>query len=223
MKDYELKNIDPEDIEDLLVKVETSLDIKFVGNELVHITTFGKLCEHIANKIQLDNSDDCTSQQAFYKLRDVISSTLHIDKKMITTNFSLADILPRRSRRSRLRILEEKLGFKLNILRPAHWITATLVILLLISFVGLFFNWLIGLSGILLSISGFRFANKNGNELDLQTVGQIADKMMRENYLKSRRNPNTFNKNEIEKVLVDLFITDLGLDKSKLNRETKFI
>ncbi len=45
----------------------------------------------------------------------------------------------------------------------------------------------------------------------------------RENYLKSRRNPNTFNKNEIEKVLTDWFSNDLDLDKSKLTRDAKFV
>lgn len=223
MTDYELKNIDPDDISDLLVKVEKSFDITFSDTELMHISTFGELCDHVANKIQLDNSNDCTSQQAFYKLRDLISSTFQIDKKIITINFSLEDFLPRQSRRSRTRKLEEQLGFKLNILRPPHWVTTTLVILLLASFVGLFFNWQIGLLGLLFSIAGFWFANKIGNELDLQTVEQVAEKMTRENYLKSRRNPMTFNKNEIEKVLTDWFSNDLGLDKSKLTKEAKFV
>jgi acyl carrier protein len=223
MTDYELKNIDPDDISDLLVKVETSFDIKFGDNELMHISSFGELCDHIVNKIQLDNSDDCTSQQAFYKLRDTISSTLQIDNKTISTNYSLADVLPRQSRRSRTKKLEMQLGFKLNILRPPHWVTGTLALILLASFVGLFFNWQIGLSGLVFSIAGFWFANKIGNELDLQTVGQVAEKMKRENYLKSRRNPKTFNKNEIEKVLTDWFSNDLDLDKSKLTREAKFV
>lgn len=209
---YELKNIDSEDIEDLLVKVETSFDIKFVGKELVHITTFGQFCDHIANKIQLDNSEDCTSQQAFYKLRDAIS-----------TNFTLTDLLPRPNRRSRTKKLEKHLGFKLNILRPPHWVIGTLAILLLASIVGIFFNWQIGILGLAFSIIGLLFANKIGNELDLKTVGQIAEKMTRENYLKSRRNPKTFNKSEIEKILTDWFSNDLDLDKSKLTRETKFV
>ena len=221
--DYELKNIDSEDIEDILVKVETSFDIKFVGDELVHIITFGQLCDHIANKILLDNSDDCTSQQAFYKLRDAISSTLQIENKTISTDFLLADLLPRQSRRSRTRKFEKHLGFKLNILRPPHWVTGTLVISLLASLVGLFFNWQIGLLGLVFSIAGLWFANKIGNELDLQTVGHVAEKMTRESYLKSRRNPKTFNKNEIEKVLTDWFSNDLGIDKSKLTREAKFV
>lgn len=220
--DYELKNIDSEDIEDLLVKVETSFDIKFVGDELVHITTFGQLCDHISSKIQLDNSDDCTSQQAFYKLRNAISSTLEIDNKTISTDFPLAECLPRQSRRSRTKKLERYLGFKLNILRPPHWVTVTLAILLLASLVGLFFNWQIGLIGLAFSIAGLWLANKIGNELDLQTVGQVAEKMTRENYLKSRRNAKTFNKREIEKVLTDWFSNYFDLDKSKLTRDAIF-
>lgn len=223
MTDYELKNIDSDDFSDLLVKVEKSFDIKFGDTELIHISTFGELCDHIANKIQLDNSDDCTSQQAFYKLRDAISLTLQIDNKTISTNFLLTDILPRESRRSRTRKLEEQLGFKLNILRPPHWVTGTIGIIFLASFVGLFFKWQLGLLGLSFSIAGLWLANKIGNELALQTVGQVAKKMARENYLKSRRNSNTFNKNEIEKVLIDWFSNDLGLDKNKLTKDAKFV
>jgi hypothetical protein len=81
MIDFELKNIDPDDISDLLIKVENSFNITFSDTELTHISMFGELCDHIANKIQLDHTDDCTSQQAFYKLRDAISLILQIDKK----------------------------------------------------------------------------------------------------------------------------------------------
>ncbi len=221
--DYELKDIDSEDIGDLLVKVETSFNIKFVDDELTHIITFGQLCDHITNKIQLDYSNDCTSQQAFYKLRDVISATLQIDNKLISTDFILNDLLPKQIRRSRIKKIEMLLGFKLNILRPPHWVTGTFIILLLASIVGLFFNWQIGLLGITISIFGTWFVNKIGIELDLQTVGQLAEKMMRENYLKSRRNPKTFNKKEIEKVLTDWFSKYFDIDKSKLNKDAKFV
>ncbi len=223
MIDFELKNIDPDDISDLLIKVENSFNITFSDTELTHISMFGELCDHIANKIQLDHADDCTSQQAFYKLRDAISLILQIDKKRISTNHSLADFLPRKNRRLRTQKLEEQLGFKLNILRPPHWVTGTLSIISLASFVGLFLNWQIGLFGLVFSIAGFWLTSKIGNELDLQTVGQVAEKMTRENYLKSRRNSNTFNKKEIEKVLTEWFSYDLCLDKSELNRESKFI
>lgn len=223
MTDYELKDIDSEDIGDLLVKVESSFNIKFVGNELAHITTFGQLCDHITNKIRLDNSDDCTSQQAFYKLREAISLTLKIDSKTISTDFLLNDILPKQNRRSNTKKLEKHLGFKINILRPPHWVTGTLVVILIASIVGLFFNWQIGLIGLVVSIAGLWFANKIGNELELQTVGQVVEKMMRENYIKSRRNPKTFNKKEIEKVMTDWFSNYFNIDKSKLTTDAKFV
>lgn len=220
--EYELVNTDPEEIEDLLKKVETSFNIRFVDNELAHITTFGQLCDHIVNKIQLNNVEDCTSQQAFYKLREAISSLFQVDNKTISPDFPLREILPRQARRSRTVMLEKHLGLKLNILRPPHWLTISLAIILLASLIGLFINWQIGLSGLLFSIGGLWFADKVSNELDLTTIGQVAEKVRRENYLKSRRNPNTFNKKEIEKVLVEWFSNDLGIDKSKLSREAAF-
>ena len=218
---YELKNIDTEDIEDLLIKVEKSFDIKFGNAELVHITTFGELCDHIANKIQLDHSDDCTTQQAFYKLRDAISSKFGINKKTISTDYLLIDLLPQKNRRKMTAELEKNLGFKLKILRPPHWETTILSILLLGSFVELFFDWKMGISGLILSLIGLWLSDQTGDKLKVQTVGQVAEKMTRENYMKSRRNSKTFNKEEIEKVLTDWFCNDLELDKNKLNRETK--
>jgi acyl carrier protein len=223
MTDYELKNIDSEDIDDLLVKMEKSFGIEFSVNELTYISTFGQLCDHVSNKIKLANVNDCTSQQAFYKLCNAISTEFQIDKNTISTNFLLVNVLPRHSRRLRTKKIEKNLGFKLNILRPPHWVTVMITFLLITSFVGLFINWRIGLLVFVFSIILLWFAGKIGNELDLQTVGQVAEKMTRENYLKSRRNTKSFNKSEIEKVLIDWFSNDLDLDKSKLTREAKFV
>ncbi len=223
MTDHKVENIDSEDAGDLLVKIEKSFDIKFGDTELMHIKTLGELCDHIINKIQVDNSDDCTTQQAFYKLRDAITTLFSVDNKTITTEFPLDNFLPRQKRKEQIKDLENYLNVHLNILRPPHWVTNTLLILLLVSIVGLFFKWQYGLLGLGISFSGLWFSNKIGNELDVQTVGQLAEKMTRENYVKSRRNPKTVNKNEIEKLLTEWFIDDLGLDKGKLTREAKFV
>jgi len=221
MKEFELKNTDPDDIEDLLVKVEKSFGIEFSENELVNVQTFGELCDHIKNKIQLDQKDDCTSQQAFYKLRNVLSSILKVDKDEIIPNTQLVDLLPRQLRKTKIKQIEQSLGFKLALLRPPHFVTNFLLLLLLGSIISLFFSWQLGLSGIGLSIGGLWFAFKVGNELDLKTVGQVAEKMTRENYLKSRRNSKTFNEKEIERVLIDWFSNDLVIAKSKLTREAR--
>ena len=222
MTDYVFRKGEIEDINYFLVNVEKSFGIKFCKTELDHIVTYGELCDHIANKIQLDHSEDCTTQQAFYKLRNAISSKFGIDNKAISAGTPLVGLFPRYNRRAKITELERCLGFELNIFRPPHLVNMALLVLCLASLVGLYFNWQIGVLGFFSSIGGLVIAYKIGIEFEVQTVGELAKKMARENYLKSRRNSKTFNKNEIEKVLTDWFSSDLGLDKSKLKREAKF-
>ena len=203
MTTYRLKNIDSEDLEDLLVEVGKSFGVTFVDSELAHIKTFGEFCDQIENKIKLENSESCTSQQAFYKLREAISTTLELDKKTILPSLTLNKVLPRQNRRKNVKSIENYLGFKLKILRAPIWVSSTFIIIIFTSIVTMFFSWLIGISGMVFSILGLRLADKFGKEIDMKTVGEVAEKMTRENYLKSRRNPNTFNRKEIEKVLTE--------------------
>ena len=223
MSDHNIEYIDSEDTSNLLERIEKSFDIKFADNELIYINTLGELCDHIVNKIKLDNTDDWTTQQAYYKLRNAITLLFNIDSKIIMPDYSINNFLPRKERKERIRNLEEYLGFQLKITRPPYWMTTLLLIMLLVSIFGIFFNWKLGLISLCISIGGIWLLNKIGNELDIQTVGQLAEKMTKENYLKSRRNPKTVNRNEIEKLLIEWFINDLGLDKRKLTREAKFV
>jgi hypothetical protein len=219
----ELKNIDSDDVSDVLVKVEKSFGFKFGKTELKDVTTFGELCDIITSKVQGDNSNDCTTQQAFYKLRNAVSATLLIDKNIITTDTDLEELFPRHNRRQKIAAVESELGFKTKILRPKYWITATLAIILIASFIGLFIFWKVGLVGLIFAIVGFNVATKFANELDLQTVGQVAEKITRENYLKARRNPTTVNKNEIAQKVKELFSKDLDLEESVLTRQATFV
>ncbi len=222
MTSNDFTDIDTDDLGDLLEQVEASFGIKFLDNELVDISTFGQLCDHISEKIQLENLDDCTNQQGFYKLRVAMYSTLSVGNQKISTNTNLAEILPRYSRRFNLKKLEEHLGLKLNILRPPHWLYYFLMVFFVGSLVGIFIMPQIALITAVLSLLGFRLAYRFAKELDLTTVGELAEKMVRENYLMSRRNPNTFNKSEIEKVLIGWFSSYFDIDKSKMTRDATF-
>lgn len=219
----EIINIDVEDVEYVLLKAETSFNIEFADCELSHVSTFGELYDSIAAKIQLAHSDNCTSLQAFYKFREAVSETLPIDKSSISPDTRLTDFLPRGDRRKRVKEIERYLGFKLNILYPKSWLLVILFIIFSGSFIGLFFHWQTGLLGLLLSMGGIGLANKTGNELNLKTAGDVAGKMTREHYLKSRRDSNTINRKEVENVLKDLFCSELSLSKEQLTRETKLI
>lgn len=146
MSIYELKNIDKEDIEDFLLKIETSFNIEFVSDEINNISTFGEFCDLITNKINLENSDNCTSQQAFYKLREAISKTSKVSNR-ISTQFPLSDLFPRKNRRLEITKMEQHLGFKINILQPPQWVIFTLAIFLFLSVIIFFLNWKIGILG----------------------------------------------------------------------------
>ena len=219
MKNFELRNIDPEEFEELLLKVEDSFGIKFNEQELALNQTFGELCDQIKNKIQLEKTDDCTTQQAYYKLRKSFVKTLHISSDEINRNTPLKTQLPRPTRRKRTKEIEQELGFHLSLLRPSYFVTGLLAVLLFASFIAVFVNWPIGLTGLVISFLGLWIANRTANELEIKTVGQLATKMTREHYLRSRRNPKTYNENEIEKILIDWLNKDFGIKKSKLTRK----
>jgi hypothetical protein len=67
MQNFELKDYDIEDLEDILIRIEKSFGISFVDNELASVTDFGQLSDSIINKIKIQETESCTSQQAFYK------------------------------------------------------------------------------------------------------------------------------------------------------------
>lgn len=223
MTEKKLNNIDHQDIEDVIKKVETTFGIQFHDGELSQISNLGQFCDYITDKIQLEQSNDCTSQQAFYKLREAISRLLDIDKNTIAISSTLENIFPRQNRRIQIKKLEKYLGVKLKILRAPNWVSITLFIVLLISFVSILFKSLNGLFIFILSLSLLYLAEKLGNELDLETLGQLAEKMTREHYSKFRRKSNTINKKEVETVIINLFHHELFIEKEHLTRDASFV
>ena len=215
----ELKNTDILDIEDLILKAEKSFGIKFQDAELSHVKNFGEFCDYIIEKIPYENIQNCTSQQAFYKLRAAILENQNVNSDL-TPSSNLEQIFPKQNRRFRIREIENKLGFKLSILEPPTWLTICLAVLLCVSFVYIFINFIFGLISFTLSIVLIKLINKNGNNFNVETLREVVEKMTRENYLNSRRNSKSANKQEIENILTSWFINDLPLDN--LNRESSF-
>ncbi len=218
-----LKNVDSLDIDDVLRKVEKSFQIHFGKEELKDVKTFGELCDIIVDKIELENVEDCTTQQAFYKLRNAICETQRINHDSINIDTDLKTIFPRYLRRKKIKEVENYLGFSFKILRPKHWVTFSFVLIFLTSLIGLYFNWQLGLIGIMFMIVGNKVANKVAKEINLKTVGELTEKISRENYLNSRRNAATVNRKEVVDKIRNLFIHDLYLSSSVLTREATFI
>jgi hypothetical protein len=205
--------VDPEDLEHVLLVVEQSYDIRFVERELAHIRTFADLSDAIISKIQLEEKDDCTDQQGFYKLRQAICSVCSLTHSSIAPSTDLASVLPKVSRRKRLKMIERALGFKLYALRPKHWIVASSSALMILSLLAFFVDWRYACSGLALSIALSWIVGKTGIEFKDETIGDLVRRMTSVNYLKSRSDTGSINRKEIEQKIALLLRDQLGLPR----------
>jgi hypothetical protein len=217
-----LKNAAWEDIDDVLIKIQRSFNIRLDNDSLSGIDSFRKLSDVIINKINLEHEDSCTTQHAFYLLRNAIAASTGADKCGITPHTKLSHLFPRENRIQMIQEIEHDLGFDTDLLQPKQWVIAAFSAVLIASLIGCYFNWEIGVAGILASIAGFKLAGKFGKEIHLKTVGDLANKIARESYQKSKRNACAVNKREIEQKVRELFSNDLGLEPVVLRRESKF-
>lgn len=212
----------------ILPIIEESYGIRFEGDELKNVRTFGILCDIILSKITNQNMNDCTSQQAFYKLREAIVVSSNMDKEAVKIDTPLDRLFPKRGRKKQIKALEKHLGFKLKILSPPAYIVMTLTLLLVLAFLGGIISYFLNfyflakctLIGFISSIISLRIAQSLGREFTISTVGELAKKITIEHYLASRRNPLTVNKSEIVKNIEKLFITNLYLDVKEIKPDT---
>ena len=216
--------IDPEDLDDVLTKIEQAYSITFDTNELRQVETFGQLCEAVTEKIQLAEVADCTSQQAFYKLRQSLVDVLHIDRQTIRPTTELAVLLPKKTRRAAVRQLESVMGFNLDMTMASPYVTIPAQVLLLVSIILLIKGNvpIYAGSGVLLGIGLFIAAIKLARQLTVQTVGELAEKLAREHYTKVRRDSCTVNKREIADQIKQVFCADLGIPAEQLQPDSLF-
>lgn len=220
MKIYKFDNTDLENIEDLILSIEKMYKINFQENELAGLANFDEFCEKIVAKINLENIDNCTTQQAFYKLRKSIVELGIAEKNELNTETKLKEIFPRRNRRKIVRSLEKNIGFELNLINPPQIISISLFILILVSIVFLFINLKFGILGIGIFVLGFKLANKFGKEIEMKSIRELVEKITAENYLNVRSDKNTINRKELKNVITDWFADNLGIEKKELKQAT---
>ena len=220
MKIYKFDNADLENIEDLIPSIEKMYKINFEENELAELANFDEFCEKIVAKINLENVDNCTTQQAFYKLRKSIVDLGIAEKNELNTETKLKEIFPRKNRRKIVKSLEKNIGFELNLINPPQIISISLFILILVSIVFLFINFKIAILGIIISILGFKLAYRFGKEIEMNSFRELVEKITTENYLNVRSDKNTINRKELKNVMRDWFADNLGIEKSELKQAT---
>jgi hypothetical protein len=217
-----LDNYEAEDIGDVAFKLEKSFGLKFDKNTFINVKTFGDLCDVFEAHITYENRDDCTTQQAFYRIRKAISSTQLVNGSEIKLDSKLIDLFPRHNRRQKAKEFQSYLGIDIKILTYPSWLALIFGIGFLLSLIAFFFDWKVALSGIVFFILAMKIADKLGKNLDVQTVRQLTEKIARENYSDIRRTKKTVNRREILQTISDTFSSDLDIDKDYLTRDAKF-
>ncbi|MDJ1482903.1 hypothetical protein QNI16_20545 [Cytophagaceae bacterium YF14B1] len=219
MDTIRLENTDPDDIMDILCCLEKSFGIRFGENDFMHVDTFGDLCDVIEKSILFEDRNDCTTQQAFYKVRNALRQTIPDCVTVISPDTQLHDLFPRYNRHRMIRRFEKNLGVKVGVLSMQGWLSIIITSGFLASFVCLFLYLKVAVIGFLLSYLVAKLANRTAKELNVKTVGQLTKKLTREHYLFVRRSAGTVNRNEIFAVIQDVFSDYLSLDKQYLTRD----
>ena len=220
MKTNKLHVYEIENIEDCISEIEKMYNFKFENNELESVKKFEEFCDLIIEKIDLRNVESCTSQQAFYRLRNSLTETKLIEKENLNIETELKKIFPRKNRKQLIEKVENELKMKLDIIKAPDFITTSLLIIGIVSVVLLFFYWKISLVGISISVLGFYLCKWFGNELKVKSVKELVEKITSENYLEVRSEKDTINKTELKKILTDWISENSFIEKDKLINAT---
>lgn len=219
LSDFKLDNIDPEDFGDTILKLEKSFGVKFADNSMANAKTFGDICDVIESHINFADKDDCTTQQAFYKVRKAIGLTQNFNEANIEPQTKLEDIFPRSNRRQNVKLFEQALGFSVDILTMKTWLGWTLAVGFIASLITFFFSWLYAIAGLTFFTLFTWAVSKFSKELSISTVRELTEKISREHYSLARRQSGTVNRNEILKTIQDVFIADHLIDREHLTKE----
>ena len=220
MENNKLKDFEIEELELMIPQIEKMYNFEFEKDKTIIVNSFEELCDLIIEKINLKNIESCTSQQAFYKLRNSFAETQIIEKENLNTETPLKILFPRKNRKSLIAKVERNIKFKLDILKAPDFITKSLFVIAAISFLLLFIYSGIGIIGIATSIFGAYLCKWFGNELKIETVKELVEKITAENYLAVRTEENTINKTELKKVLTNWISENLGIEKERLKTAT---
>ncbi len=209
-------SVDAEDWNDVLRKVEVSYAIKFHDQELANVRTLGELLDAIGAKITGREASDCTTQQAFYRIRVALATSLNVDAASITPGTRLEDLFPRKGRRRILADLGTTTGVRLSVFRVKNWITWSLIILLVVSLAAFFWNARAAMLGLGAFTVLTWIARATTKELAVGTIGELAERASQRAYKLMRRNYGTVNRTEVRAKLRSLFQDELGLDEHDL-------
>lgn len=212
-------NIDGDDFEDLITAIEKNFGINFQSEEFTKPEISVKdLTLLVTNKIELQYSKDCTSQQVFYQLRTFFGDEFNVEKISFTKDLLLEELIPKKIRRETIKKIENKLDINLDILTIKTWLIFMIMATFFISIYYLFTDFKLG---ILLTTFFILLTRIKGNEFRPKTIEDLIDKITEQNYRQLRNKKNSFNPIEIPRIIAKMIENNLGYNLDEFGLGTK--
>lgn len=215
-----LSDYDSLDVDEVIFAFEKTFNLKFDEKDFREIITYGDFENLVLNKIKGTETNDCTSQQAFYKLRKILVDEFNIPFKNIKPKTQLEDIVPSKDRIKKVTFLKDKLKTNVNFLKPDFTLSFISVVLIILSFYYFFNQFLLGLFLFGIGIFCVKIAQDFGKKFYSKNVGELSNLMVTKYYKNSRSNSETYNPKEIKNIIKNTFSEMLDIEKSKLQYNT---
>ncbi|WP_118953313.1 acyl carrier protein [Taibaiella helva] len=217
-----LAHCDDDDIFDIVHELEKSFGLSFARDAFRDVKTFGDLCTVFEQHLTAEHRDDCTSQQAFYRVRSAIVTTLPVDQNQVTPDSSLRTLFSKPGRRKRIHAFETCLGVKVSLLVYPNWLVPVSCFLFACSFIALLFSGKIAIAGFILLFVVNRLEKYYDSQFAMTTVRQLAEQLTIEHYTAARRFNHTVNRTEIRYIITQAFCKRFDMDKASLIPEATF-
>lgn len=212
--------IDAEDFGDILSQIETSFDIRFEDEEIQNLISIDELAEKVIAKVKYQKGFECSSQIVFYELRKLLTEKAFLDIKHLDIHTPLATIFPSNDRRRKWELIFKGFGLNVPQLEPSGFLILSNLIAI-VSFFFLFgslfkYAFPVFLSSILISF----ILKKTAKGLPCNTLGELADKIVKYDYLQTRKNVRSINPAEIKKIIFK-YVTEWLSESEKVGKSMK--
>ncbi len=218
-------DVDAEDFYYFIIQLENDFGINFTENdaktdrgENLKDIKVADLINMVIGKIELEHSQDCTSQQIFYRLRAYFVNEKDFSKDEIKINSDLENLIQRQDRKATIAEIEDKLEIKADILTIKTWLQTVMILAFLGGLIFCFINIKIGIS---LFIIFWGITKIKGNELKPKTLGELTKMIVEQNYRTLRDRKQTFNPKEVEQIIFKMICEAFVYENKEINFETK--
>lgn len=221
------------DMVDMVLRIEETFGIVIPDTEASQIVAIGDLHQSILQRLHENRSSKCLTARAFYRLRQGLVSETGVDRSAVRPDAPLNEVVPASLRRHLWPRLAARLALTLpSLCRPPR-LTAALT-LAIVAWIGLghFAMWTchipwplwfhgISVAAIFVAVVATRpFATEVRG---CRTVGDVAKAILRDNFAAISAELKTVNEREALESLLGLISDQLGVSRTELHLETRFV